>query len=355
MNALARQIAAEVQTSGPISFAEFMQRALYDPVHGYYTRPERAIGRSGDFFTSVSVGPLFGELLAFQFARWMEQLPWVLDSCQCVEAGAHDGRLACDILEALEETEPAIFAKLQYWIIEPSPARRHVQQKTLERFANIRWFDSLREIKGCVWGVFFSNELFDAMPVHVFRWDAPAQHWSELGAGVKGEQLTWMELPWATIARPRLPRELLMVLPDGYRVEMSLAALRYAHEAALTLAGGKMVTIDYGGTLEELLSPSRTSGTLRAYAGHRLIAEVLQNPGEQDITAHANFSELRRAGELAGLKTDVFTTQSQFLTGLAHDCWARRESWPQNRVRQFQTLTHPEHLGRPFRVLVQSR
>src|SRR5689334_21186441 len=99
MNALARQLHDEIRRFGPMSFAEFMRRALYDPIHGYYNRPQSQIGQRGDFFTSVSVGPFFGELLAFQFARWMERLPRVPGSFQCVEAGAHDGRLAFDILE----------------------------------------------------------------------------------------------------------------------------------------------------------------------------------------------------------------------------------------------------------------
>src|SRR5688500_17859792 len=129
MNALAQQLAAEIHARGPMSFADFMRRALYDVTHGYYNRAVQPTGRHGDFFTSVSVGPFFGELLAFQFARWVDRLPWTLSSLQCVEAGAHDGQLAFDILEALEDSEPRLFAKMQYWIIEPSPARRNIQQK----------------------------------------------------------------------------------------------------------------------------------------------------------------------------------------------------------------------------------
>jgi SAM-dependent MidA family methyltransferase len=355
MNELSEQLRHEISGHGPLSFAEFMRRALYDPANGYYNRSVQQIGRRGDFFTSVSVGSFFGELLAFQFARWMEKLPWVLASVQCVEAGAHDGRLAFDVLDTLEDSEPALFAKLQYWIVEPSQPRRYIQQRMLERFRNIRWFNSLAEISGRVWGVIFSNEWLDAMPVHIFRWNAVAQHWNELGVGVSSGQLTWVELPWESIGKPKLPGELLSVLPDGYIAEMSMEAIRYWHEAAMALAGGKLMTIDYGGTLSELLSPARTSGTLRAYSGHRLVQDILKDPGEQDITAHVNFSEIRRIGKASGLKTETFTTQSQFLSGIARKMWTRTGSWPQHQVRQFQTLTHPEHLGRPFRVLVQSR
>ena len=104
-----------------------------------------------------------------------------------------------------------------------------------------------------------------------------------------------------------------------------------------------------------MLAPGRSAGTVRAYSQHRVSQDVLVSPGEQDLTAHVNFSEIQSAGEAAGLKTEVFTTQSQFLTGIARELWARTGSWPQSQVRQFQTLTHPEHLGRPFRVLIQGR
>jgi SAM-dependent MidA family methyltransferase len=355
MNALGRKLAEEIGAHGPMPFAEFMRRALYDPAHGYYTRAVPSIGRRGDFFTSVSVGSFFGELLAFQFARWFDSMPPGLPLRHCVEAGAHDGQLAFDILDNLEDSEPKLFAALQYWIVEPSPALREVQQRTLSRFQNVRWFESPGELYGRVCGVFFSNELLDAMPVHVFRWDAAAQHWNEMGVGVAGERLVWMPLPSPTIGIPRLPNELLAVLPDGYTIEDSPAAWQWWGEAAMTVVTGRLMTIDYGGLLEELLSPSRTSGTLRAYSRHHVGQDILENPGEQDITAHVNFSEIRRRGEVAGLKTETFTTQSQFLTSIARDLWTNRGSWPQHQVRQFQTLTHPEHLGRPFRVLVQNR
>ena len=169
------------------------------------------------------------------------------------------------------------------------------------------------------------------------------------------EGFTWSPLMRPIIAPPELPGELLAVLPDGYTIELSPAAVQWWSEAAVALAEGRLMTVDYGGTFEELLSPSRTMGSLRAYSRHRIGQDVLENPGEQDITAHVNFSNIRHAGETLGLRTQGFTTQSQFLTGIAREMWTRTGSWPQQQVRQFQTLTHPEHLGRPFRVLVQSR
>jgi SAM-dependent MidA family methyltransferase len=152
-----------------------------------------------------------------------------------------------------------------------------------------------------------------------------------------------------------VPVELLSVLPDRYIVETCSDARIWWTEAASVLAQGKLMAIDYGGMLEEIISPSRTAGTLRAYSAHRVTGDVLQDPGEQDITAHVTFSEIQELGEASGLKTEVFTTQSDFLTRIARDSFHTPEVWTPQRVRQFQTLTHPEHLGRPFRVLVQSR
>ena len=355
MNPLVHRLREHIQHFGPMPFTEFMRRALYDSSDGYYSRDTRKIGKRGDFMTSVSVGAFFGELLAFQFARWIELLRNQATSYQIVEAGAHDGQLARDILESLHENEPSLLTSIEYWIIEPHAGRRVGQQKTLAPFFNVRWFKTLDEIQGRVNGIIFSNELLDALPAHPFSWNAAARRFEEIGVGLMGDSFVWTRLPQPTIAPPQFPPELLDVLPDDYVFELSPDASEWWKGAASALTRGFLLTIDYGGVLEELLSPSRTSGTMRAYSRHRVTADVLANPGEQDITTHVNFSEIQRAGEAAGLKTVTLTTQSQFLTEIARALWTRRGSWPQHQVRQFQTLTHPEHLGRPFRVLVQSR
>src|SRR5579863_10712499 len=131
-------MAEEILRSGSISFARFMELALYCPNFGYYERLEASPGRRGDYFTSASVGDLFGEMLAFQFAEWLEALP--PQPRQIVEAGAHDGRLACDILRRLQDHRPELFRSLEYWILEPSIRRRKSQQKTLSEFMRaVRW------------------------------------------------------------------------------------------------------------------------------------------------------------------------------------------------------------------------
>ncbi len=355
MSALGEMIRAHIERDGPLPFAQFMSLALYHPQHGYYSRASGQIGARGDFMTSVSVGSMFGELLAFQFARWFDSERDQESKFQIVESGAHDGQLAFDILEALEDQEAALFPRVEYWIVEPSPARRAAQQARLSRFHNVRWHETLADIRQRVCGVIFSNELLDAMPVHPFAWNASARRWEEMAVMRRGDQFVWTRLAQPNPAHPQLPAALLDVLPDGYVMELGPAATSWWREAAASLGSGRLMTIDYGGVLEELLSPARNTGTLRSYSGHRVGADVLANPGEQDITAHVNFTEIIQAGEAAGLKTKTFTSQGQFLTEIARELWKGNDSLSAKKVRQFQTLTHPEHLGRPFKVLVQSR
>jgi SAM-dependent MidA family methyltransferase len=169
----------------------------------------------------------------------------------------------------------------------------------------------------------------------------------------------------------------LEVLPDNYTIETSPAAENWWREAAGVLARGKLLAIDYGFTADEMFSPARTRGTLRAYFQHHATDDLLANPGDQDLTAHVNFSAIQKAGEAAGLTTESFQTQPQFLTQILGNALKDKsfgelvasssdedglvaskrseDGWNAVRTRQFQTLTHPEHLGRAFRVLVQSR
>jgi SAM-dependent MidA family methyltransferase len=347
MNALAKELCRQISQRGPMPFAAFMGAALYHPDLGYYRRPLGQVGKRGDFITSVSVGPLFGELLAFQFARWLEA---ERGTVHLVETGAHDGQLAHDILETLEDEAPALFARAEYWLIEPSAARREAQQKKLARFQNIRWHEGLANLHQRVRGVIFSNELLDALPVHPLAWNAQARRWEEMAVTVQDERFVWTRLIEPQLTPPALPSALLDALPDGYVIELGHAARNWWREAAAALAAGRLMTIDYGGVIEELLSPMRHTGTLRAYSGHRIGADVLANPGEQDITAQVNFTEIIQTGETAGLKTEQFCTQNQFLTAIAREWWKGSDSLPPQKVRQFQT-----HLGRPFKVLVQAR
>lgn len=366
MPRLAKLIHREIAERGPISFMRFMELALYCPELGYYEKEGDNVGRQGDFYTSVSVGPLFGELLAFKFSKWVEERG--THSLRIAEAGAHDGRLAADILGWFQRQRPEVLAQLEYCILEPSPRRRDWQRARLADFATtVRWLDQLPDPRSPAdrqLTIVFSNELLDALPVRRIGWDASKHRWFEWGVASEGESFRWIRLApdeggrmeGAEVLPPTA--ELLDVLPDGYTVELCPTAETWWANAARGFQAGKLVTFDYGFAGEDWLQPERPNGTLRAYHQHKVSDNVLDQPGEQDLTAHVNFARLEAVGLTAGLKTDTLESQARFLTGVAAEAWKEDSgfgSWDQKRTRQFQTLTHPEHLGRSFRVLVQSR
>lgn len=355
-------IRGEIESTGAISFARFMELALYHPSHGYYERNLKQTGREGDFYTSVSVGSLYGEMLGIEFARRLGEL-WP-GNVMLIEAGAHDGQLACDVLSYLEEYQKHVFRRVEYVIIEPSVSRARRQVETLLRFqGKVQWVRSWEEI-GEFRGICFSNELLDAMPVHVFRWEAGAKNWREWGITNRSGSFDWNALPPEkenTNARKllaRLPKELLAVLPNQFTVEISPEAVSWWLRAAHFLTDGWLFTVDYGLLQDDFFQPHRSRGTLRAYSKHRPAGNLLEEVGEQDITAHVNFSLLIAAGESAGLKTEEFVRQDLFVKRVLEQIESAPASfplWTAMRYRQLTSLLHPEHLGQAFKVLIQSR
>ena len=369
---------AEIARAGPISWARFMEVALYHPEHGYYERDPNVVGRCGDFYTSVSVGELFGQLLACQFATWLEERGMADAPLQIVEAGAHDGQLAADILAWLQHWRPALWARLEYWILEPSTRRQAWQGERLSAFApRVRWFASWDEISAnTVAGVIFANELLDAFPLHRLAWHAGEQRWTEWGVHWADGRFGWTPLPRLEPAvamladpaaalsdldaaqRPAAWRAIAPLLPDGFILERAPSAELWWAEAASRLRNGRLLTLDYGHLHGTALHPAKPNGTLRAYRDHQLMADLLAAPGSQDITAHVDFAGVARAGERAGLTTVELTEQSRFLTRIAQRTMQAPETfgeWTRARTRQFQTLAHPDHLGRSFAALVQAR
>ena len=401
MEALVRE---EIARGGPVTFARFMELALYAPGTGYYARPDRRIGRHGDFYTSVSVGPTFGFLLAVQFATWARAAGW--ERWDLVEAGAHDGRLTDDILTALADFEPELGGRVRCRIIEPFPARMAVQRDRLARWGEqIAWqagwgttgegSPSLTDPRlpaagsggsptaavpgasgmnrpapfaichspfarspGPVRGVIVANELLDAFPIHRLAWDAHSRVWFEWGVGVENDRLTWCRMEPDPVLLPVHLAPLEAVLPDGFVVEVSPGAEAWWRQAAGALEQGWLVAFDYGFDEEAAVSPARRNGTARAYFQHRVSDDLLARPGDQDLTAHVDFGRLMRAGEETGLRTETWLPQGRWLGQLAAEivrAGGPASDWLVAHARQLQTLTHPVHLGQAFRVLVQSR
>ena len=354
MTRLNKQLIARIKLEGPISFAEFMSCALYDPSFGYYASGRAKIGKSGDFFTNVSVGPLFGKLLARQFSQMWQTLgrphEWTL-----VEQGAFDGSLANDVLSAMEQQAPDCYEATKLTLIEPFAFFRESQRATLKKhLLKTTWKETLASCEPFT-GVHYSNELLDAFPAHQVRY---AQgRWVELYIGFDGDRLTWTE---AEIANPKVSAAVkrLAVVEEGAIREVCPLKEEWLQELSLKLRNGWILVCDYGMTEQELALPHRRSGTLTGYINHRRSNNAIQQPGEQDITYQVNFSVLIHLAKELGLETVAFTDQGRFLTGIAplhfQDSADQPTKEQQKDASEFRTLTHPDFLGSRFKTLLIS-
>lgn len=351
-------LAERICAAGPVSFAVFMRECLYHPEHGYYSRPEAR--RLGDYFTSVDVHPIFGRLLARQLAEMWEQLgspfPFLV-----VEAGAGTGRLAGDILDFAARTLPAFYGAVDYVAVERSAARRAQQGCRLAPHAAAGHFRSAAKLPadiaaGCV----VSNELLDALPVH--RVVMQGGRLFELYVGWAGGN--FIEVPGepSTIALADYFREQGIVLGEGCQAEVCLEACDWIETAGRVLSRGFVLTIDYGHRARALYNEAHNRGTILAYRDHKAIESVLDAPGEQDLTAHVNFTALELWGRRAGLESSGLVTQSQFLVALGRaneftDLYDPGQSEVDKlRARLLlKSLIHPEGLGEKFQVFIQHK
>ncbi|HJT81911.1 MAG TPA: SAM-dependent methyltransferase [Chthoniobacterales bacterium] len=331
-----------------------MHQALYHPAHGYYSSGRAKLGRHGDFYTSVSVGPMFGRLLAFQFAEVWEHLGRPANF-QIVEQGAHEGQLAHDVLAALTTISPECFETVRYHIIEPFPVLREMQANHLTEFGDhISWSWSLEKTEPFA-GIYFSNELLDSMPVHLVRrlQNGGDLMWTEKLVNCQDERLGFVEGP---LTDQRIAEQLgeLAALPVDAEIEINLAALKWITALSKKLERGYAITIDYGYVTADLaLRPQ--AGTLQCRAQHRAIDSPFDFIGECDITAHVNWSATAREAEKQGLVIEGFTDQHHFLTGILARYPAAIPAGNAAGSRQLQTLLHPEMMGRSFQVLALSQ
>ncbi|MCA1658929.1 MAG: SAM-dependent methyltransferase [Verrucomicrobiaceae bacterium] len=342
--ALTDFIRETIRRQGPVTFAWFMEQALYHPESGYYSSGQCQIGRHGDYFTNVSVGPLFGKLLAGQFAEMWEMLGRPADFA-VVEQGAHGGEFARDVLMAARQRTPEFFSAMHYCIIEPFPILRRRQAETLGDFdGKVTWAKSLDSLEP-FGGVHFSNELLDAMPVHLISREADSDEWRERWVGDSDGGFAFVHKP---IGDETLRRHLaeIPLPPAPYETEVNLAALGWIEDVARKLTRGFVLTVDFGYSRDRFYARERTTGTLQCYAEHRTVASPLQNIGHADISAHVDWTSVVERAEKCGLTLTGFTDQHHFITGLLS-----RLAPEETERRALQTLLHPELLGTRFQFL----
>jgi len=365
---LAEELAARIRARGPLSFAEYMAECLYHPQYGYYSRPERR--RFADYYTSVDVHPVFGRLLARQLREMWELLrrpaPFLL-----VEAGAGEGRLAQQILSFAERELPEFYAALDYIAVERSDARRGALAARLAApiaagRACCRPALPQEIPAGCV----FSNEFLDALPVHrVVREPESGEPGALREIYVTFEEENFVEQP-GPLSTPAL-REYFAAqsieLLEGQEAEAGLEACAWIEEVGRRLGRGFVLTVDYGHEARELYDERHLRGTLLAYRGHRASEEFFAAPGEQDLTAHVNFTALDLRGRRGGLARTGMVSQAQFLLSLGRvnefaDLHEPDSGEPgqgeAERIRArllLKTLIYPEGMGETFQVFIQHK
>lgn len=344
------------QGDAGLSFADFMQHCLYHPRYGYYMQQRERIGKKGDFYTSSSVHHVFGVLLARQLAQMFEIL--ATPHFTVVEQGAGEGHLALDVLDELKQREPELYAALDYCIIEISPANRNRQARILAEHTCVRWttLEQLEPVRGC----FVSNELVDAFPVHVVE-----KHAGKLyEVRVVEDNGAFAEKLFPAPAALSQHFKSLGVEPvEGNRAELCPAAARWMKQVAEILERGFVITVDYGYPAAELYAPFRRTGTLMCYAQHAANDNPYQHVGQQDITAHVDFTLLEQAGTRAGLAPLYFGEQYRFLMGLGFvEELVRLQAQASSpdaalalRLTLKNLIVPDSGMGDTFKVLIQGR
>ena len=358
MTPLEELLAERIRRHGPIPFADFMRECLYHPVHGYYSKAESQ--RFVDYYTSVDVHPIFGRLLARKFAEMWEQLDRPKEFV-LVEAGAGVGRLASHILDLCEVKLPEFYRAMSYIAVERSASRGDQALARLDRHARAGRLQMSAEIPlqiraGCV----FSNELIDALPVH--RVVMAEDGLQEVFVGCKDGKFVDVVAPVSTCAINEYFSTQGVTLHEGQHAEAGLEACDWITEVGRRIERGFVLTIDYGHPASELFDGHHMRGTLLAYRKHRVNEDYYASPGEQDLTAHVNFTALELWGKRSGLEASEFTSQTAFLLTLGQpnefaDLYDLEESETQQvRARlQLKTLIHPEGMGERFQVLLQRK
>jgi len=360
--ALRTLLLERIKEKGPITFAEFMTACLYEPGLGYYTSPGRKVGAEGDFYTSSNVHRVFGRLIAREIARMWQCMGRPSDF-QIVEAGAGNGRLAADVMDAIAEIEPALYETVICRLIEAEPSLAETQRKMLESHAaRLVWSTPAELISGAlsITGCILSNELIDALPVHLVEMTASGL--CEIMVAADNDRFSEKSGPLSTIELQEYFDLIEVKLPVGQRAEVHLAANGWIRGVAASLRRGFVITIDYGYLAPELYGRMRMNGTLLCYFQHKIEEDPYIRVGLQDITTHVDFTSLIKAGEAAGLQKVWYGEQYRFLmaAGMMEEMMAL-ESRPvpegerlKDRLALKKLMLPDGGMGDTFKVLVQS-
>lgn len=358
---LREQILQEIRERGPIPFSRYMDMCLYHPELGYYSQNLERFGTAGDFYTSSDVHAVYGRLLARLFEE-MWQVLGALPQIDILELGPGRGLFARDVMDWSEEKFPEFFKALRYTLVERSPALRQRLGKTLER-SLVNGKASLSQslhpplaatLASSIPLIVFANEFFDALPVEVLSAEGQLHIAEENGSFLE---------TWTTPSDEVLEfMDRYGVHPEpGERVEARPAAQALMSQIAATIQRGFVIVVDYGYTRAEQLA-GRHRDTLMTYRQHSAGTNPYEAPGEQDITAHVNFTALAAAAEQQGMQAQPLRTQCQFLMGIGEktqfaDAFADCRL-PQERAKvalQLKHLVTPVGMGESFQVLVASR
>jgi len=360
---LRRFILSRIEKGGPIPFSQFMEWCLYHPEFGYYQSKGVTIGKQGDYYTSPSVSPLFGHLIAKQLFQMAEILGG--ESFDVVEMGGGRGFLCEDILDWAKKSFPAFYQHLRYHLIEPSPLSLKEQRERLrekEREGRVFWIDPKKFVEGTVQiqGCFLSNELIDAFPVHRVILDRGVL--KEIYVTHRNGQF---EEQCGELSDSRIASYFHSMdnpLEEGHKAEVNLLALEWMERVARCLQRGFVLTIDYGYLADEIYGPGRREGTLLCYFQHQTSENPYERLGEQDITSHVNFTSLIRKGEETGLRFTGLVPQYRFLIGLGilgqiETLGKQLSELDGLKLRlSLKSLIEPEMgMGEVFKVLVQHK
>lgn len=339
-----------------------MKAALYDPAGGYYRRTDlQRWGREGDYRTSPERSELFAATFARYFAKLYEesQQPeeWTI-----VECGAGDGRFAAGVLQTLSDRFPEAFAATRYIVYDVSDDALRRARERLAGFEDRVKFYSDFELLPAVRGVFFSNELFDAFPVH--RVTNGPEGLSELYVAVTpDDSFAWTTGPLSTLRLAEFVHEYSLELAPGQIIEINLEIDDWFARVKSKIRGGFVITVDYGAESDELYDPRRRpEGTLRGFARHGLVDDVLAQPGDHDLTTSVNWTHVKRAGKRFGFEPIEFESQDRFLigTGLVEELEHRLARMTAESERLALTtgareMILPGGMASSFQVLVQKR